>query len=140
MGVLFKNADITIYNKYYDKVNDIDRYQRTIIKGVNWQDKRNATVSDKGLLRADSVLIFLDINDVENKIYISPKRFNKLQDAERFNYFTLGLKDKVVKGEVDFEITGIKPNSIADLENNYDDVVSILGITPWSNHMEVECK
>ncbi|MBU3107143.1 DUF6751 family protein [Clostridium gasigenes] len=140
MGILFKNADITLYNKYYDRVNDIDRYQRFVIKGVNWQGKRNATITDKGLLMADSVLIFLDVNDVEGKVYIGPKMFNRLSEEERPGYFTLGTKDKVVKGEVNFEITGLKPNSIADLENNYDDVVSILGITPWNNHLEVECK
>lgn len=136
MGVLFKNTDITIYNKYYDKVNDVDRYQRTVIRGVNWQGKRNATVSDKGLNREDSILIFID------KIpgYVSPKRFNKLSDEERKNHFTFGINDIIVKGECDFEITGLKPNSISDLEREYDDVVDILGVTPWSEHWEVECK
>ena len=60
MGVLFKNADITLYNKYYDKENDVDRYQRVVIREVNWQGKRNATVGDKGLNRDDSILIFID--------------------------------------------------------------------------------
>lgn len=140
MGVLFKNADITVYNKYYDKINDVDKYQRTVIKGVNWQGKRNATVSDKGLNLDNSILIFVDIDNVENKEYISPKQFNKLTDAQRPDHFTFAIGDKAVKGEIDFEITGIRPNSIADLENNFDDVVTVLGITPWSNHWEVECK
>ena len=76
MGVLFKNADITLYNKYYDKENDVDRYQKVIIREVNWQGKRNATVGDKGLNRDDSILIFID------KIpgYISPKRFAMKKD------------------------------------------------------------
>lgn len=140
MAVFFKNSDITIYNKYYDKINDVDRYQKTIIKDVNWQGKRNASVTDKGLYRSDSILMFLDINSIENKKYIGPKRFRLLSDEERVNYFTFGLNDYVVKGEIDFEVTGIKPNSIADLEKNYDDVVAILGVRPWDNHMEVECK
>lgn len=140
MGVLFKNADITLYNKYYDVENDIDKYQRTVIKGVNWQGKRNATVSDGSLNLDNSILIFVDITTVENKQYISPKQFNKLTDEQRLNYFTFAIGDKIVKGEIDFEITGIRPNSIADLENNFDDVVTILGTTPWSGHVEVECK
>lgn len=134
--VFFKKSDITVYNKYYDKVNDIDRYQKTIIRGANWQGKRNATVSDKGLNREDSILIFVD--KLDN--YVSPKRFARLTDDERANYFTFGLNDLVVKGEIDFEITGIKPNSIADLERQFDDVVNILGVSPWSEHWEVECK
>lgn len=136
MGVLFKNADITLYNKYYDNENDVDRYQRVVIREVNWQGKRNATVGDKGLNRDDSILIFID------KIpgYISSKRFAKLTNEERPNYFTFGVNDIIVKGEIDFEITGLKHNSVADLERQFDDVVNILGVQEWSEHWEVECK
>ena len=59
---------------------------------------------------------------------------------EMSNYFTLGLNDYIVKGQIDFEITGRKPNSIADLHEEYDDVVVILGTKEWSGHWEVECK
>lgn len=134
MGVLFKNADITIYNRYYDNSLGADRYQRTVIKGVNWQGKRNGTVSDKGLLLADSTFIFID--KLDN--YVSPKRFAKLEPDERENYFTFAPGDKIVKGEVGFEITGIKPYRLADLENEFDDVINIKSVTPLSNHFEVE--
>lgn len=134
MGVLFKNSDITIYNKYYDPYNDIYKYQRTIIKGVNWQSKRNGTVSDKGLLLADSTLIFID--KLDN--YISPKRFAKLETIERENYFTLASGDKIVKGQVEFEVIGFKPYSINDLDVEFDDVVVIKSINELSDHFEVE--
>ncbi|MCW6086963.1 MULTISPECIES: DUF6751 family protein [Clostridium] len=134
MGVLFKNADITIYNKWYDSVNDMDKYQRTVIKGVNWQGKRNGTVSDKGLLLADSALIFID--KLDN--YISPKRFARLTPEERPNYFTFSVGDKIVKGEVDFEVTGISPYRISDLEKNFDDVIDIKSVSKLSSHFEVE--
>lgn len=136
MGVLFKNADITIYNEYYDIASGYDKYQRTVIEGVDWQGKRNATVTDKGLLLADSVLVILD--KLDN--YISPKKFKKLSNVDRIDYFTLSVGDKIVKGESDFEITGVKPNSIADLESNFDDVVNIISVTHCSNHFEVEGK
>ncbi|RXI55278.1 hypothetical protein DP122_05080 [Clostridium tetani] len=134
MGVLFKNSDITIYNKFYDSTNDIDKYQRTVIKGVNWQSKRNGTVSDKGLLLADSTLIFID--KLDN--YVSPKRFLKLSDSERPNYFTFTPGDKIVKGEVDFEVTGIKPYRLSDLENGFDDVIDIKSVNELATHWEVE--
>lgn len=134
MGVLFKNADITIYNKWYDSINDIDKYQRTVIKGVNWQGKRNGTVSDKGLLLADSTLIFID--KLDN--YVSPKRFLKLSSEERPNYFTFSVGDKIVKGEVDFEVTGIKPYRLSDLENEFDDVIDIKSANELPTHWEVE--
>ncbi|APH23328.1 hypothetical protein CF088_13185 [Clostridium botulinum] len=134
MGVLFKNADITIYNKWYDSMNDIDKYQRTVIKGVNWQSKRNGTVSDKGLLLADSTLIFIDkLNN-----YVSPKNFLKLSNEERPNYFTFAPGDKIVKCITDFEVTGIKPYRIADLESEFDDVIDIKSVSKLSSHFEVE--
>lgn len=134
MGVLFKNADITIYNRYADVASGVDKYQRTVIKGVNWQSKRNGTVSDKGLLLADSTLIFVD--KLDN--YVSPKRFARLQPLEREKYFALAVGDKIVKGEVDFEITGIKPYRISDLENEFDDVINIKSVNHLSGHFEVE--
>lgn len=129
MAVLFKNSDITIYNRYYDEVEGIDKYQRTVIKGVNWQGKRNATINEKVLLIADSTLIFID--KLSN--YISPKRFYKLNDIERPNYFTFRAGDKIVKGEVDLEIT-----RIADLEKEFDDVIDIKSVTELPYHFEVE--
>lgn len=134
MAVLFKNSDITIYNRYVDADSGVDRYQRTVIKGVNWQGKRNGTVSDKGLLLADSTLIFVDKLDD----YISPKRFLKLSDKDRIKYFTFAIGDKIVKGEVDFEITGVRPYRVADLENEFDDVVDIKSANPLSGHFEIE--
>ena len=134
MAVLFKNSDITIYNRYYDKSLGADKYQRTVIKGVNWQGKRNGTVTDKGLLLADSTLIFID--KLDN--YISPKKFARLQPLEREKYFTFALGDKIVKGNVEFEITGIKPYRIADLENEFDDVIDIKSVNELSGHFEVE--
>ena len=134
VGVLFKNSDITIYNRYYDNSLGAYRYQRTVIKGVNWQGKRNSTVSDKGLLLADSTLIFID--KLDN--YVSTKRFAKLQPDERENYFTFAPGDKIVKGEVEFEITGIKPYRVADLENEFDDVINIKSVNLLSDHFEVE--
>lgn len=138
MGVLFKNADITVYNKYYDLDSDTYKYQRTVIKGVNWQGKRNGAVSDKGLLLADSTLIFID--KLSN--YISPKKFAKLEPDERKNYFTFAPGDKIVKGEVDFEITGIKPYRLVDLENEFDDVIDIISVVDCelTRHWEIEGK
>lgn len=135
MTVFFKNADITIYNKYYDSNSDTDKYQRTIIKGVNWQGKRNATVNDKGVNVAYTTLIFLD--SLPN--YVDPRTFAKLDDIDRPNYFTFTELDKIVKGAIDYEITGVKPNRVSDLENEYE-TVTVISSQVWGNHMEVECR
>lgn len=134
--ILNPNADITIYNRYYDKKENIEKYQKTIIKRVNWQTKRESTVSDKGLLVANSTLIFID----NLKDYISPKKFRQLSDDERVKHFTLSAQDKIVKGILNFEVTVRSLNSISDLENKFDDVVSISTVSEFSNHIEVYCK
>lgn len=131
--ILFPNCNVTIYNKFYDPINEVDAYQRTVIKDSDWQNKSIATVTDKGLLLANQALIFLDYQQT----YISPKKFLKLPADERKKYFTLASGDKIVKGEIDFEITGRKPNSIADLEKNYDDVVTILSVEIFEDFIEI---
>lgn len=35
--VLFPNAAITIYNKFYDNALERDCYKRTVIENVDWQ-------------------------------------------------------------------------------------------------------
>lgn len=134
--VLFKNADITIYNHCYDNENAYDMYKRIVIEGVNWQSKRNATVSDKGVNVANTTLIFID--KLDN--YVSPRKFQLLSNEERKNNFTFAIGDKIVKGSIDFEITNLKPHSLADLQKNFDNVVTIVAIRELSNHLEVECK
>ena len=132
MGVLRKNTDITIYNKYYEKVTGYDKYQKTIIEGVNWQSKRNATLTvTNGLLIQDSVLIFID----KLEGYVSPRAFKLLSDIERVNRFTYGIGDKIVKGALTYEVI-----KVADLEKNFDNVVTIMGVRELSRHMEVEAK
>lgn len=137
--ILFPNSDITIYNKYYNFENDYDMYQRTVIKGVDWQGKRASKVSNNissstGMVTDDKYLIFID--KLDN--YVSPKAFLKLSEEERVNYFTLATGDKIVKGEIDFEYS--TKHTLKDLEQEYDDVVTVIGVTTWSDHMEVECK
>lgn len=133
--ILFPNATITVYNKYYDKTLERDCYKKTVIENVDWQEKQEGSIKEKGLVLDSSIKIFID--KLDN--YISPKSFRRLGPEERENYFTLDIGDLIVKGEVDFEITGQKPFTIKNLEQNYD-VVSILAVSKFSNHFEVGCK
>ncbi|WP_315069620.1 DUF6751 family protein [uncultured Clostridium sp.] len=133
--VLFPNADITIYNKYFDKTESLDKYQRTVIEKVNWSSKRKLVIGknagDKGATETKATMIIID--KLDN--YISPKQFKKLSDTDRVNYFTFGLGDKIVKGNINFEVT-----KIADLDKDYDDVVTVTGADLLSHHWEVEAE
>lgn len=136
---MLNNNDITLYNSYYDKISDTTKYKRTYLNGVDWQGKQSVTVSDKGLLSADSIQIFIPYDVNCSKQYIGPKAFERLQDEERDLYFTFKSGDKIVKGIIDFELTGIKPNNADYLEKYYDDVINIISVVPCelTRHWEV---
>ena len=76
--VLFPNCDVTIY--HLDKKTQ--KYSRINLENVNWNGKRNATVSDKGVNIAYTVIITAEIGD--HKVYMG---------------------DKVVQGNITLDIT-----------------------------------
>lgn len=136
---MLSNNDITLYNSYYDKVTDTTKYKRTYLYGVDWQGKQSVTVSEKGLLSADSIQIFIPYDVNYSKQYIGPKAFERLSEHEKDNYFTFKSGDKIVKGIIDFELTGIKPNNADYLEKNYDDVINIISVVDCelTRHWEI---
>ena len=76
--VLFQNCDVTIY--HLDKKTQ--KYSRINLENVNWNGKRNATVSDKGVNIAYTVMITAELGD-----------------------YTVHMGDKVVKGNITLDIT-----------------------------------
>lgn len=50
---MITNADITLYNYYYDKDTRLDRWHRIIIRGVHFYVDHKVSVGDNGLNSAD---------------------------------------------------------------------------------------
>lgn len=109
---------ITLYNI----VDDIG--YRTVIKGVHIEPNTGVAVEGTGMKENDTMLCLIPLTSFEKK-YINWKDFKKLSDEEKANYFTFKNGDKIVNGEIDFEITNQKPNTIADLERNNIEVFTI---------------
>src|SRR5699024_10504493 len=97
------NTDITIYNKYYDKATRLDKYQRTVLKGVFLDERKGYNRLKSGLESADEVLVLIPFSVTVNRQYLSPMEFQKVENKE--NYFTIAEEDRLVKGIVDTEIT-----------------------------------
>lgn len=139
---MIANADMTIYNKYYDRVLEKDVYCRTFLYDINWQGSRAVTVSDKGLLSADLTEVLIDRNVTTNKIFMKPKEWAK--STQKDQYFTLNAGDVIVRGIVDFDLTGVKPNNLDGLKNTYDDVFTIISVVDLTDtslpHWEVGAK
>jgi len=108
------NTDITIYNRYFDKATRLDKYQRTILYGVFWDERKAVNRLQSGLEDADKVTIIIPFTVAADKKYAPPKEFEKLED--KTGYFTLQEGDRVVKGAIDFEITG----KVSDLDKEYE--------------------
>ncbi|MGG7149679.1 DUF6751 family protein [Clostridium neonatale] len=108
MGVLIKNADITIY--HLD--TKTQEYSRLNIDDVNWNSKRNSTVSDKGVNIAYTTMIVAPIGD-----------------------YKVANGDKVVKGSINLDIT-----RLTDLKAY--EVLTVVGIQENNilNTINIECK
>ena len=132
---LFPNTDITLFNRVKGK-NGYE-YYKTYIKGVDWQNKVivvNTQAGAKGILKKDNTIIFIDNPSETTKTFLKPKAFNRMENKSK--YYTLLAGDKIVKGIVKNDIT--LDYSITNLENDYDDVITITNITECSEHFEVE--
>ena len=115
------NADITLYNKNSDRDAGINRYYRTVLKGVNWQDTTAVQPADKGIVSADVAEIYIPFAVETEKQFRKPKNF--VQDAEKPGLFTIEAGDLVVRGVVEEDLTSAKDEE--RLKSGYDDVRTI---------------
>lgn len=106
--VLFPNADVTIY--HLDKKTQT--YSRINLENVNWNGKRTATVSDKGVNVAYTTIISAEIGD-----------------------YKVHTGDKIIRGNITLDIT-----RLTDL-NAYE-VVTVIGTqdSDLFHSISIECK
>lgn len=107
---MYTNADVTIYNKFLNPETRLDEYKRTVIKGVFFDEKEGSNRLQSGLESADSVLMLIPFDSLIDDEFISPKEFKGEAGT-----FTLRAEDKIVKGEIDYEIVG----STREFEEKY---------------------
>ena len=102
---------VTIYNI----VKDVG--YRTVIKGVHLEPNTGVAIEGTGMKEDDKMLCIIPVTAPKKK-YVNWKDFQKMDEEKRKKYFTLKTGDKIVEGDIDFEITNVKPNTISDLERN----------------------
>lgn len=100
---MYTNADVTLY--LYSKSGKVERYTRLPVEDVYWEDVKRANTLMTGQSNADSVLIVIPLESLEEPII-----------------FTAG-KDLAVKGLIDFEVDNTSPASLSaslsELKNTY---------------------
>ena len=100
---MITNASVTIYNKVYDREEGSNKYYRTVLKGVNWQDATKVLSSDTGVVSADVAEVYIPFLIDTEKKYCSPVNFISEQEKDKF--FNLATDDIIVKGVVTDELT-----------------------------------
>ncbi len=94
------NDTCTIYNKYTE--NKIEKWQRTVLIGVFWDEVQGSNFRKTGIENADSVFILIP------KFVKADKQFlpsNEWQNAEdKSLYWTLQPGDTIVKGNITYEV------------------------------------
>lgn len=116
------NADITLYNKTTGP--DGPSWKRTQIEGVFWEDEKKVSVGDTGLVSADLSVIFIPFESTEG--YLKPNAFRQIENKGR--HFTLDNGDILVRGLIDFELTGERGQDEKTLRKQYDDVMTIVSV------------
>ena len=141
-------ANLTLFNSIYNAETERISYVKTYIYGVDWQGEQAITVGDKGLLSANKITCFITFlcEIEENKTYISPGEFSKLNSNELKKYYTFKKGDIIVKGITEFNLSSYeKGKKLNDLEQLYE-TGTIVSIIPndfgseYLRHWEVGAK
>lgn len=121
---MLTNADITLFNRYYDNDSDEYKYTRTFLRGVNWQDSQAIDISQSaGVKSTNHTRVFIPLKvDSEEKTYLKPKTFKR---SDKVTNYTLDNADIVVKGIVDFDMNDAHSGGFKVLLRDFDDVMKI---------------
>ncbi len=108
---MLTESNITLFNSYLDAATREEKWKRSEVYNVHWEDSQGANIITSGLSSAASLNLYVPFYSAGQ--YVSPKQFANSQTG-----FTFKAGDKVVKGIVP-DVTRIK-----ELEQ-YDDVHTI---------------
>ena len=121
---MLTNADITLFNRYYDNDSGEYKYARTFLRAVNWQDSQAINISQSaGVKSTNHTRVFIPLKvDSEEKTYLKPKTFKR---SDKVTNYTLDNADIVVKGIVDFDMNDAHSGGFKALLRDFDDVMKI---------------
>lgn len=125
------NADVTLYNRYIDAGTRSERYQRTYLSGVLWENRKAAEVlAGGGEMAANQAAVY--IPRARGAAYLPPADWLAL--AEKSGFWTLQPGDYLVRGlaveeisdELDEEASVLF--GIGDLKAKYGTVLRIASV------------
>ena len=102
---MLTNTKVTIWNRYFDKRQRTDIYQRNTINKVHFEESEASNIVKSGLNDVNKVVAFIPFNYSSKAKYVSPKEFEELENKEGF--FTLNKGDYIAKGDIEVNQTKI---------------------------------
>ncbi len=99
---MLTNADITIYNRKFDKKTGFDLWNRTVIRGVHVYVDHKVSVGDTGLNSANVFKIRIPDNVGNSDLYLPPEEYAALENPS--GHWTIQNDDYIVIGVCDLEI------------------------------------
>ena len=122
---MITNADITLYNHYYDKSTRLDKWKKTVIRGVHFYVDHKVSVGDNGVNSADIYKIRIPVDaDIQGE-YLSEDEWIA-RGENVMGRWTLQSDDIVVLGECDMNID--RPAQLKEAGRRY------CKVTSWSDN------
>ena len=122
---MITNADITLYNHYYDKNTRLDKWKKTVIRGVHFYVDHKVSVGDNGLNSADVYKIRIPVDADMQGEYLSEDDWIA-RGENVMGIWTLQSDDIVVLGECDMNID--RPTQLKEAGRRY------CKVTSWSDN------
>lgn len=122
---MITNADITLYNHYYNRTTRLDQWKRTVIKGVHFYVDHRTAVGDNGVNLATTYKIRIPDHAEYDGDYVSKKEWVE-SGTDVAGKWTLQNGDLIVRGICEEEIE--KP---ADLTSSG---IRYCRISSWSDN------
>lgn len=110
--------NVTVFNKYYDKMARSESYKSTVIEATAWQEVKAVNVAKSGMQDADSVTVFIPFMQ---EGYKQPIPWETAPESG----WTLKEGDILVKGKIDY--TGAS----ADIFTTYDNAITITSVDTY---------
>lgn len=94
------NADMTIYNYWYNPEEKAWEYRRTQIEGVYWYADQKVAVTDKGVVSGDIYKIRIPQDAIveDGRRYLAAELYHNLSIENVDRYWTINKEDLFVKG------------------------------------------
>jgi len=120
---MLTNADITIFNKWYNRETHLDEWKRTQISGVNWYGGQKVAVTDSGLQSADTYTVRIPAASApQGRKFVLPEIYAAAESDALAGLWTLQNGDIVVRGLVADDIT-----KTADVTGKYSQCFTVTG-------------